>query len=222
MEFGDYNGFAQIGGTHQAHSYSATGNITTYDQPGFSTYDASLGVSKDAWTAQLYGQNLTNTRADLFENGNQFVTAETINRPRTAGVKFSYKFYGARERRLPGIEDPGDKHGVRAVRAEVHIGDIGRRDGDDAHQFPGVVHHQHPARAVLRNVVVAVGTQFEAVGAVVSILVRGRRRQVLQPRPHGARSQRAVGIDGKRQDAAGQHFGDQQILPSLDSVRPFE
>jgi len=92
MQFGDYMGFGQIGGTHQAHSLSATGNITTYDQPGFSTYDASLGVSKDAWMAQFYGQNLTNTRADLFENGNQFVTAETINRPRTAGVKFSYKF----------------------------------------------------------------------------------------------------------------------------------
>jgi iron complex outermembrane receptor protein len=89
---GNYNAFCQIGGTHQAHSYSATGNITTYDQPGFSTYDASLGVGKDAWLAQLYGQNLTDTRADLFENGNQFVTAETINRPRTAGLKFSYKF----------------------------------------------------------------------------------------------------------------------------------
>jgi iron complex outermembrane recepter protein len=88
----NYNAFWQIGGTHQAHSYSATGNITTYDQPGFSTYDASLGVAKDAWTAQLYGQNLTDTRADLFENGNQFVTAETINRPRTMGMKFSYKF----------------------------------------------------------------------------------------------------------------------------------
>jgi hypothetical protein len=28
----------------------------------------------------------------LFENGNQFVTAVTINRPRTGGVRFSYKF----------------------------------------------------------------------------------------------------------------------------------
>ncbi len=92
VEFGDYKTFAQVGGTHQAHSYSATGNIQTYDQPGFSTYDGSLGVAKDAWLAQIYGQNLTNTRADLFENGNQFVTAQTINRPRTAGVKFSYKF----------------------------------------------------------------------------------------------------------------------------------
>jgi hypothetical protein len=89
---GDYKAFWQIGGTHQAHSYSATGNITTYDQAGFSTYDASMGVAKDAWAAQLYGQNLTNVRANLFENGNQFITAETISRPRTAGVKFSYKF----------------------------------------------------------------------------------------------------------------------------------
>jgi iron complex outermembrane recepter protein len=92
VQLGVYNAFAQIGGTHQAHSYSATGNIQTYDQDGFSTYDASFGTGKDAWIATLYVQNLTNARANLFENGNQFVTAETINRPRTAGVKFSYKF----------------------------------------------------------------------------------------------------------------------------------
>ncbi|HEY2634634.1 MAG TPA: TonB-dependent receptor [Steroidobacteraceae bacterium] len=90
--FGDYKAFWQIGGTHQAHSYSATGNIQTYEQAGFTTYDASLGTSKDAWTAQLYMQNVTNTRANLFENGNQFITAETINRPRTGGLRFGYKF----------------------------------------------------------------------------------------------------------------------------------
>jgi iron complex outermembrane recepter protein len=92
IAFGNYNAFAQVGGTHQAHSYSATGNIQTYDQPGFSTYDASMGVAKDNWTTSLYLTNFTNTRADLFENGNQFVTAETINRPRTGGLKFGYKF----------------------------------------------------------------------------------------------------------------------------------
>ncbi|HME37807.1 MAG TPA: TonB-dependent receptor [Steroidobacteraceae bacterium] len=92
MVLGDYKAFTQIGGTHQAHSYSATGNIQTYDQAGFTTYDASLGAEKDAWVATLYMQNLTDTRANLFENGNQFVTAQTINRPRTGGVRFSYKF----------------------------------------------------------------------------------------------------------------------------------
>ncbi len=92
IEFGDYASFAQIAGSHQAHSYSATGNIQTYDQAGFTTYDASLGTAKNSWNAQFYVSNLTNVHANLFENGNQFVTAETINRPRTGGVKFGYKF----------------------------------------------------------------------------------------------------------------------------------
>jgi iron complex outermembrane receptor protein len=92
LEFGDYKAFWQVGGTHQAHSLSATGSIQAYDQKGFSTYDVSTGVSKAAWSAQFYCQNLTDTRANLFENGNQFVTAETINRPRTAGVRISYKY----------------------------------------------------------------------------------------------------------------------------------
>lgn len=92
FEVFDYKAFWQIGGTHQAHSYSATGNATTFDQPGFSTYDASLGVSKDAWTVTAYGQNLTDTRADLYENDSQFVDARTVNRPRTVGLRFGYKF----------------------------------------------------------------------------------------------------------------------------------
>jgi iron complex outermembrane recepter protein len=89
---GDYASFFQIGGTHQAHSYSATGNITTYDQAGFTTYDTSIGTGKDPWGVQAYVSNFTNVRANLFENGNQFVTAETINRPRTGGLRFTYKF----------------------------------------------------------------------------------------------------------------------------------
>jgi iron complex outermembrane recepter protein len=96
----DYNAFWQVGGTHQAHSYATTdrlskdlqGNSIAYDQPGFSIYDASLGIAKDAWTAQLYGQNLSDTRADLFTNYSQYIKAEVINRPRTMGLKFSYKF----------------------------------------------------------------------------------------------------------------------------------
>jgi iron complex outermembrane recepter protein len=92
FNLGDYHAFCQVGGTHQAHSYSATGNTTTFDQPGFSTYDAALGVGKDAWQAGLYGQNLTDTRANLYENNSQAINAITVNRPRTAGVRFTYKF----------------------------------------------------------------------------------------------------------------------------------
>jgi outer membrane receptor protein involved in Fe transport len=92
FDLSEYKGFCQVGGTHQAHSYSATGNATTFDQAGFSTYDASFGLGKDAWLAQLYGQNLTDTRANLYENNSQAITAITPNRPRTVGVRFSYKY----------------------------------------------------------------------------------------------------------------------------------
>ena len=95
----DYHAFVQVGGQHQAHSISATSRTDVpnqpgyaYDEPGFTTYDASMGFSKDAWMVNIYGENITDTRADLYENPNQFVDAKTVNRPRTGGLRFTYKF----------------------------------------------------------------------------------------------------------------------------------
>ena len=96
FEAGDYHAFVQIGAQHQAHSHShsATGFVQNYDQAAFSTYDAAGGVGKDSWTVQGYCENLTASRADLYTSSTQSVTAVTVNRPHTAGVKFSYKFGG--------------------------------------------------------------------------------------------------------------------------------
>jgi iron complex outermembrane recepter protein len=88
----DYKAFAQIGASHEGNSYSATGNVPSYDQPGYTLYDASMGVSKDAWTAQVFGQNVTNVLASTFTNSPQWIEQEAVTRPRVAGVKFSYKF----------------------------------------------------------------------------------------------------------------------------------
>jgi iron complex outermembrane receptor protein len=44
---------------------------------------------------QLYGQNLTDTRAQLFANYAQFYKAVTVNRPRTIGLRFNYRFGGS-------------------------------------------------------------------------------------------------------------------------------
>jgi iron complex outermembrane recepter protein len=89
---GDYRAFWQVGAQHMGDSVSATGNLITYDQPGYTTYDASFGVSKDAWNVQIFGQNLTSVNASTSTNAGQFVQAETVLRPRIAGVKFGYKF----------------------------------------------------------------------------------------------------------------------------------
>ncbi len=96
----DYHAFWQIGATHQAHSYGSTDHLTktlqggtvAFDDPGFSTYDASLGIARNAWSAQLYGTNLTDVRAILFASYAEYVKMNSINVPRTIGVRFSYKF----------------------------------------------------------------------------------------------------------------------------------
>jgi iron complex outermembrane recepter protein len=94
-----YEAFAQIGVVHQSHSLSTTfnlahdlqGNSTAYDLPAFTTYDAALGLGKGGWRVQLYGENLTDTRAQLYANYTQY-KAITVNRPRTFGLRFSYAF----------------------------------------------------------------------------------------------------------------------------------
>ncbi len=101
FDLGDYKAFWQVGGVHQGHSLSSIASSSTafpdqpgysYNQPGWSEYDASAGVSKDNWSAHLYGTNLFDNRSDLYENPNQFVDARTTSRPRTIGVKIGYKF----------------------------------------------------------------------------------------------------------------------------------
>jgi outer membrane receptor protein involved in Fe transport len=100
-----YNGFVQAGVTHTAHSFtqtsnspelSAGSNISTtlirFRNPAYTLYDFSLGVAKDAWTAEAYAQNITNKVVSTFTSTTQFVAAEAITRPRVAGIRVGYKF----------------------------------------------------------------------------------------------------------------------------------
>jgi outer membrane receptor protein involved in Fe transport len=101
---GSYNSFVQFGATHQGHSFSQAGGnpsisasginttLLRFENPAYSTYDASAGVAKDAWNAHVYVQNLSNSNASLFTNTGQFVVAQTVLRPRVIGVNFGYKF----------------------------------------------------------------------------------------------------------------------------------
>ncbi len=102
LAFNGYDAFGQIGAVHQSHSLSTTdqltrdlqGNSTAYELPAFTTLDGALGVGKNPWLVQVYGENLPDTRAQLFANYSQYYKAITVNRPRTIGLRFSYKFVG--------------------------------------------------------------------------------------------------------------------------------
>jgi iron complex outermembrane receptor protein len=64
-----------------------------FHDPGFSTYDAAIGIAKDAWTMQIYGVNISNTQGVPFSSYSEFVKMNTIIRPRTLGLRFSYKVH---------------------------------------------------------------------------------------------------------------------------------
>ncbi len=84
--------------SHQSHSLSAIGlpgfdllgKSTSYDLPAFSTAGASIGVRGEVWSAELYGENIGDTRAQLYANYGQFYKAVTVNRPRTIGLRMNW------------------------------------------------------------------------------------------------------------------------------------
>jgi iron complex outermembrane recepter protein len=100
ITLGGYSAFVQIGAVHQSHSLATTdrlglnlqGRFVGYDLPPFTTYDGAVGIGHEAWLAQLYGENLTDTRARLYANDFLNYKAVTVNRPRTIGLRFTYKF----------------------------------------------------------------------------------------------------------------------------------
>ena len=101
---GDYKPYVQFGASHIGHSFTQAGSnpsidvagITTgrlrFENPAYTTFDASLGVAKDAWVVNAFAENLSNSNASTFTSTDQFIVAQTPLRPRIIGVSFGYKF----------------------------------------------------------------------------------------------------------------------------------
>jgi iron complex outermembrane receptor protein len=63
-----------------------------YEQPGYTTFDASIGFSKDKYTVTLFGNNLGNSHASTFTSSAQFIKSEVPLRPRTFGLRVGETF----------------------------------------------------------------------------------------------------------------------------------
>jgi iron complex outermembrane receptor protein len=100
-----YTPFVQVGFTHTGISFTQAGSNPTvlpggavntsrgrFEVPAYSTVNASIGVAKDAWWANVYGENLANSNASTFISTDQFIVEQTPLRPRVLGVSFGYKF----------------------------------------------------------------------------------------------------------------------------------
>ena len=103
FSLGDFDAHWQVAMQHTAHSYASVITVGAFEpgnqnQAPYTTYDAGIGISSDVFDLELYGQNLTDTRAQVYENGFDFVHLVTPNRPRTVGVRASYHFKGGSSR----------------------------------------------------------------------------------------------------------------------------
>jgi outer membrane receptor protein involved in Fe transport len=100
-----YVPFIQAGAFHTAHSFTQAGANPTYhlggtvstsrgrfENPAYTTYDAAIGVAKDAWRFALTCENLNNSNASTFVSSQQFITAQTPLRPRVITGTFGYSF----------------------------------------------------------------------------------------------------------------------------------
>ena len=63
-----------------------------YRMPAYATFDASLTISRDAWTAALFGENLGNSHASTFTSSAQWFKTEVPLRPRVVGLKLGYSY----------------------------------------------------------------------------------------------------------------------------------
>src|SRR6185437_14273524 len=101
----EYNMFAQVGGTYSSSSFTQTSTnpslsagssvnttLLRFENPPYGLFDASVGIAKDAWTVQFFGENLADRNVSLFTSTGQFVISQTPTRPRVLGVQVGYKF----------------------------------------------------------------------------------------------------------------------------------
>ncbi len=84
--------FAQLVYQYTDDQISSIVSGASFNMDSYSTWDATLGYSRDNWTITLFGENLSDERADLFISNEDDIVKTTPNRPRTYGLRLSYRY----------------------------------------------------------------------------------------------------------------------------------
>jgi hypothetical protein len=69
-----------------------TSTLLKYTIPAYTTYDAALGVTRDNWTAQIQGTNITNVYGPTNISSGLFIKSESPLRPRVLMASFDLRF----------------------------------------------------------------------------------------------------------------------------------
>jgi hypothetical protein len=103
--FQGYKPFATADVTYVGEMFTEPANYTPTDAPSeipipdttylrfklpaYTTWGAAVGVSKDNWTVQLVGTNLSDSHASTFSSSAQYIRMDTPIRPRMISVRVS-------------------------------------------------------------------------------------------------------------------------------------
>jgi outer membrane receptor protein involved in Fe transport len=83
---------SQLVWSHTDDQYSSIVVANRFKQQSYDTLDGAIGLSADNWSVELFAENITDERAELFINSLDTDLRITTNRPRTWGVRVSYDF----------------------------------------------------------------------------------------------------------------------------------
>jgi outer membrane receptor protein involved in Fe transport len=81
-ELGNKDAHAQLVVAHTDDQYSSVVTANRFKQKSYDTVDGAIGVSADKWGVELFAENLTDERAELFINALDTDLRITTNRPR--------------------------------------------------------------------------------------------------------------------------------------------
>ena len=82
----------QVGVQHASDSWSSIVAADRYPQSSYTTADFAVGTAFGNWSGELFIENLTDERAELFINTQDKTLRTMTNRPRTIGLRFAYRY----------------------------------------------------------------------------------------------------------------------------------
>jgi outer membrane receptor protein involved in Fe transport len=89
---GDKDAYAQLVYAYTDDQFSSIVVANRFQQDSYDTLDGALGIRADKWSFELFAENITDERAELFINALDTDLRITTNRPRTIGVRFSFDY----------------------------------------------------------------------------------------------------------------------------------
>lgn len=91
-EYKGLDAYWQLVGTYKASSYTSIVIGERFEMESYALFDGAVGIGSGEWNVELFGQNLTDERAELFISNMDDIPRTVTNRPLTVGMRVRYMF----------------------------------------------------------------------------------------------------------------------------------